>query len=291
MKAIFKVICLFLVFLSLSAHAQSRFSQKDKDDFIKDIKLEIEENKKESGRAFEIQLAKVELYQKIADLKNLNAITNFEERRILKRFDELVESAKKNKFNQEAAVLKVLEEEIKIIDSKPLQCMNEGNSCNDTGCCQGLVCASVTSRKLEGEKCNFSGNICKSDEECCSGVCELNPKTNRKSCAEVKRCFRPQGLGADCRINPVCGQGECSVFDTLTSGFEIGKMNGASCKNRNECRSNLCEQGVCRENKICKECIKEGKSIERGLKCCEGLYPNSKGRCIPDAPPMVLPEI
>jgi hypothetical protein len=37
--------------------------------------------------------------------------------------------------------------------------------------------------------------------------------------------------------------------------------------------------------------VKNGKKPERGQKCCEGLYINEKGMCVPDVPPIVIPQV
>lgn len=291
MKILKSMFTLIILSMALNVFAQTRFTQKEKDEFIQELKQEIKEYKEETKKPFKAEALREELFNGIAELRTENSITYHEERKIIERYNDLVEQVKKNKnIDEEKAVFEIIDQELKIMQNKVLQCVKEGNVCNDQGCCDGLSCA-IEPKKSQDNKCAPSGNTCNVDGDCCSGECELSPGSKQKFCREIKRCYRPQAVGARCNDNPVCAQGSCLPFDSSTSGYAIGLGNNAKCKQDKECRSNFCQAGVCSEQRVCKECVKTGNKVERGLKCCEGLMPNSSGRCIPDAPPIVLPQV
>lgn len=291
MKILKGIFTLIILSFALNIFAQTRFTQKEKDEFIQELKQDIKEYKEETKLPFSAEALREEFFNGIAELRNDKSITYHEERKIIDRYNDLVAQAKTNKnIDQEKAVYEIVEQELKILQNKVIQCVKEGNACNDLGCCDGLACAPEP-KKSQDNKCLPTGNSCKSDGDCCSGECELNPVSKQKFCLEVKRCYRPQVAGSRCNENPVCAQGDCLPFNPSTSGYAVGLENNSKCSQDKECSSNFCQAGRCSEQRVCKECVKIGKKAERGLKCCEGLMPNSKGQCVPDAPPIVLPQV
>lgn len=291
MKILKSIFTLSLLLTMFCASAQTRFAQKDKDEFIQDLKKEMAVYKAETKKPIKLAELKEDLFHKIAELRADKHISYHEERRVMERFNDLVAQAKTKQIDEEKAIFEIIDQELKVIDVKPLQCIKEGNTCNDFSCCDGLVCAAEPKRDFGNNKCVAQGNSCNKDSECCSGECEEDKNTKKKICLEVKRCFRPLNVGQRCNDNPVCGQGECLPFDTATSGYLAATKVGDKCKSDKQCKSNFCDGGICRESRVCKECTKLGNKVERGLKCCEGLIPNAAGRCIPDAPPIVLPQV
>lgn len=291
MKILKSIFTLIILSMAFNIFAQSRFTQKEKDEFLQELKQDIKEYKEETKLPFRAAVLQDELFKRIADLRSGKSISYHEERKIIDRYNDLVKQANiKKNINEEKALFEIIDQELQIIDAKILQCVKEGNLCNDVGCCDGLTCA-IEVKKSQNNKCAPTGNTCNADGDCCSGECEENLATKQKVCREVKRCYRPQAAGARCNDNPVCAQGECLPFDPTTSGYVVGLGNNAKCKLDKECRSNFCQSGTCSEQRVCKECVKTGRKIDRGLKCCEGLMPNAKGMCIPDAPPIVLPQV
>ncbi len=284
-----KFLIISLMVWSLNVFAGSRFSVAEKEAFVDGLKKEIAELKKETNRPFEITKFQGELYGRIAELRNNKNITLLEEKRIIQRFDELVRARMKGNISQEHEVFKIINEEITALDSTELQCIKEGQLCNNFTCCEGLTCA-ADPVKNKGAGVT-TGKACSKNEECASGICEENVKTKEKSCVEVRRCYRPLAVGEKCNTNPVCASGECLPFDSKTSGYAMAGNLGEKCGSNKDCNSNFCGNGICQEMLVCKECVKSGGKLERGLICCEGLMKNSKGQCVPDAPPMILPQV
>jgi hypothetical protein len=107
-------------------------------------------------------------------------------------------------------------------------------------------------------------------------------------CEPVKRCYEPVKLGGSCLDNPVCASGKCLKVNFNTNFMGECRAAQKSCKQDSQCCSGSCENNRCVDQFLCKQCVQNGGKVKRGLKCCEGLIPNKRGRCIPDAPPMLL---
>lgn len=107
-------------------------------------------------------------------------------------------------------------------------------------------------------------------------------------CEPVKRCYQPVAVGGDCSDNPVCAAGSCKRVNANTNFLGECKAVKNKCSSDNECCSGSCERNRCVSKFICKQCVANGDRVKRGKKCCEGLIPNKRGRCVPDAPPMLL---
>ena len=191
----------------------------------------------------------------------------------------------------EAEFLTFITDELNRLNKKPLQKIALGEICNKWGCDEGLKCAPATLQEDMG-KLKKAGTSCKEDNECASQECvEESAGSKKKVCEAVFKCFKPLNIGQSCNENPVCSEGSCLPFNSMTSGIGECDKIGKSCKANLDCCSNLCEQGKCQMNKICKDCVQNGLKPQRGQKCCEGLYKNTKGVCVPDLPPSVIDQV
>lgn len=107
-------------------------------------------------------------------------------------------------------------------------------------------------------------------------------------CEPVKRCYAPVKLGDSCTDNPICAAGKCLKVNFNTNFMGECRAASKQCRKNTDCCSGNCEGNRCVDQYLCKQCVQNGGRVKRGLKCCEGLIPNNKNRCIPDAPPLLL---
>lgn len=294
-----KIFIMFAIFLNVS-YAKDRFSSADKKQFIDEIKQEIAEHKVENKGRIDLQIIKPEFHSQLEDYFEEEKFTREEMQRIKQRFEEFSKDPKNSGENAEQAFYAFIESQFNEINKKVLEKVREGEVCNSWSCQEGLVCAldpnyvKAASAPMPQFQTGVSGmnqinNQILGEMEANKGSCKLiNGKT---VCEEIYRCFKPLSLGQSCLANPVCGAGSCLPYDSMTSGIGECVEENNSCKKNSDCCSNLCNGGVCKENVVCKDCINNGQKTQRGQKCCEGLYLNGKGICVPDAPPSVLPQV
>lgn len=281
---------LILIALSLNitfAVAKSRFSDVDKAKFLEEVKQAVAAHKIENKGKVDLQIMKPAFNEELDYYYKQEKFTREEMVQLKQQYEDF---AKSNPANAEEAFNKFVHDKLEEINKTPVQKIKEGGVCNNWSCDEGLKCA-PDPKQEDGPKCKKESRECKEDSDCCSGSCTLNTKTKKRSCEDVYRCFRPLLIGQSCMQNPVCGEGECLPFNSKTSGIGECEDRGHSCKKNSDCCSNACSRNKCIESYICKDCVKAGKKPERGQKCCEGLLPNDKNICVPDVPPVVIPQV
>ncbi len=283
-----KILILFALTFNF-AFAKSRFTDADQKKFMEEVKQGIAAHKVENKGKVDLQIIKPGLYDELDVYYKQEKFTREEMVTIKKNYEDFAKKPT-DADKTEEAFYKFVENQLSEINKTQVTKTKEGQVCNNWSCEDGLKCAPDPKQK-SGPKCSQVGLECKDDGDCCSSSCTLNKKKNKRYCEEVYRCFKPLNLGQSCLINPVCGEGECLAFNSNTSGIGECSSKGKSCKKNVDCCSNSCESNRCSEAYICKDCVKNGKKPERGQKCCEGLYLNDKGICVPDVPPSVLPQV
>ena len=283
-----KAILLFVLTLNL-AYA-GRFEEGDKKKFIDEVKQEIAQHKLENHGKVDLQIIKPEFYKGLDELHQHQKLTKDEALVIKQRFENFSKDKSVTPQNAEAAFFAFLEFQLNEINQRPIQRAKENDICNNIGCEKGYTCA-PDPRQDYGNLCRQTGLECKVDGDCCSNECVEDPRSRRKVCEDVYRCFRPLDENQACNTNPVCGVGSCLPFNSLVAGIGECVENTKACKANSDCCSNLCQGGVCKENFICKDCVQRGKKADRGRKCCEGLIESESGICIPDVPPVIPPQV
>lgn len=279
---------LILIALSFNiAFAKTRFTDADKNKFLEEVKQGVAAHKIDNKGKVDLQMIKPDLYEELDIYYKQEKFTRDEMVKMKQNFENF---AKSNPANPEEDFYKFVNKELDDINKTPVAKIKEGGVCNSWSCEEGLKCA-PDPKQEDGPKCKKEEKECKEDSDCCSGSCTLDPKKKKRYCEEVYRCFKPVALGNSCMNNPVCGEGECLPFNQKTSGIGECEDRGRSCKKSSDCCSGSCERNKCVENYICKDCVKAGKRPDRGQKCCEGLLPNDKNICVPDVPPVVIPQV
>jgi hypothetical protein len=284
----FKVIILLSLSLNL-AFAKTRFTETEKKEFLQDVRDGVA-NIKEEAKSDKIkgESLKTDFEELLYGLQNAEKLTPAEFDELKKKGELFLKNANQNSLEND--YYKFIEEQVSILDKKPLEKIKEDQVCNNWSCDQGLVCA--MSPKEELSKSCKSGRLeCKENKDCCSNKCSSNPGVKKKFCESVARCFRPLNLGQSCQKNPVCIVGQCLPFNSQTSGIGECSIKGNSCKKNSDCCSNSCNNNKCVESYVCKDCVKNGSKAIGGKKCCEGLYLNDLGTCVPDMPPVQIPQV
>lgn len=281
---------LIVITLSLNiALAKSRFTDADKTKFMEEVKQGIATHKVENNGKVDLQIIKPELFEELADYHKQEKFTREEMVKIKQRYEDF-SKAQIDPVKTEEEFYKFVEVQLSEINKSHLAKIKEGEICNNWSCEDGLKCAQDPKQE-DGRTCKKERTECKDDKDCCSSSCVIDNKSKKAFCKEVYRCYRPVALGGSCQNNPVCGEGECLIFNSMTSGIGECEDNGRSCKKNSDCCSNSCERNKCIESHVCKDCVKNGNVAQRGQKCCEGLYLNEKGKCVPDIPPVVMPQV
>lgn len=282
---------LMMIALSLNiAFAKSRFTDADKLKFMEEVKQGIAAHKIENKGNVDLQIIKPGLYEELDIYYKQEKFTREEMVRMKQNYEAFSKNPSFPPSKAEEEFYKFVQKELDEINKTQVVKIKEGFSCNNWSCEDGLKCA-PDPRQEDGKSCKKEGRECKDDGDCCSSSCTLDKKSNKRFCEEVYRCFKPLSLGQACSVNPVCGEGECLAFNSKTSGIGECEEKGRSCKKNSDCCSNSCNANKCVEAYICKDCVKNGKKPDRGQKCCEGLYLNGQGLCVPDAPPFVIPQV
>lgn len=280
---------MFVLVLNV-AFARDRFTDAERKKFLDEVRQEIAQHKTENQGKVDLQIIKPAFYAELETLIKQEKINRNEATTIKQRFETL--SKDKTITNRsEEVFFQFLDNELAATNAKPLEKINEGNVCNTWSCADGLKCAPDPIQNSTG-KLKKAGEVCNDAAECASGECyEEKTGSKKKVCEEVYRCFRPLNANESCNLNPVCSVGSCLPFNSMTSGIGECEVRGNVCKKNSDCCSNSCQQGICKDNFTCKDCVQNGSKPQRGQKCCEGLYLNDKGRCIPDMPPFVMPQV
>ena len=285
-----KILILFTLTLNV-VFAKDRFSSDDRKKFLDEVKQEIAEHKVENKGRVDLQIIKPGLYAELEEYLKQEKFTRDEMLKIKQNYEAFSKNPGVSPDRVEEAFYAFIERELDDINKKALAKVAEGNVCNTWSCEDGLKCAPDPVQVAIG-KGKKAGDKCAESSECASGECvEEKAGSKVKVCEEVFRCYRPLALGQSCMANPVCGVGICLPYNSQTSGIGECEVQGKSCKKNSDCCSNSCNGGVCKANFICKDCVSTGGKPQRGQKCCEGLYMNGKGVCVPDVPPSVIPQV
>lgn len=282
----------FILITALSfnfAFAKARFSDAEKQKFMDETKQEIADYKIDNKGVIDLQVIKPMLYEKLDAYYKQQKFTNEEMVQIKQKYEDLSKKDIKPELAEEE-LFKFIQNNLGELNKTPVVKIKEGQICNHWGCEEGLKCA-YDPKQVDGKSCKKEGTQCKDDGDCCSSTCSLDKKTKKKICDEVFRCFKPLTLGQSCMSNPVCGEGVCLEYNSNTSGIGECSQRGKSCKKNSECCSNSCENNKCTESFICKSCVNSNAKPSRGQKCCEGLYLNEAGKCVPDVAPFVPTEV
>lgn len=276
--------------LSLNvAFAKTRFTDVEKKNLSEKIKKDISNLKKKNNTdKVTVDMIKSDFDRVLSSLKESEKATPVENDELKKKFDDFKSSALAS--NLENDYYKFVDDQINALDKKPIEKTKEGKICNNWGCEEGLTCA-FSINEEETKSCKEGLKECKEDKDCCSLKCKADPKSKKKSCEKVARCFRPVPVGQSCAENPVCASGSCLPYNSETSGIGECVAKGKACDKNSQCCSNSCVQNRCVDSLVCKDCAKRGEKPSAGKKCCEGLYKDSEGHCVPDAPPTVLPQV
>lgn len=285
-----KIILLFSLFIG-AASAKSRFTPEDKKKFMEEVKLSIAEHKLENKGRVDLQIIKPELNLSLEDYFKREKFTRQEMLNIKQNYENFSRDRSITPDKAEEEFYNFIQAELDNLSKRPLIKTGRGEICNTWGCEEGLRCAPDPSQRSQAGKKN-QGDACREDSECLSMECvEERVGSKNKICEDVYRCYQPLQLNESCDQNPVCGMGSCLAVNFQTAGIGECEALGKSCKNNSDCCSDSCMGNICKPKKICKDCLGNGAMPQRGQVCCEGLYKNLKGVCIPAIPPSVIPQV
>lgn len=273
------------------AFAKTRFTNAEEQKFLEKAKSIIakltHDPKKDQFNLKVIEPSVISTLQSFVDNKK---ITPEEMETIKKNYEKLVSDSSEKPENIEDKLNNFIKTQYDEINKTELAKIKENGVCNNGPCADGLTCA-VARIQEDGPKCKKVDSECKVDNDCCSSSCKLNQTTKKKTCGSVALCFKPLLLGQSCMNDPVCSVGKCLEYNSETSGIGECSERGSSCKKNIDCCSNSCSNNKCVTSFVCKDCVKNGYKPANGKKCCEGLYKNEKGMCVPDLPPIVMPQV
>ncbi len=284
-----------LILLSLTfnlAFAKSRFTEEDRRKFMEEVKQGIAAHKVDNKGNVDFQIIKPTLYEELDIYYKQQKFTREEVVKMKQDYEGFIKKSS-NLFSgdeKEKAFISFIEQDLNEINQSEVAKIKEGEVCNNWGCEEGLKCA-PDPVQVDGKSCLKMGKECRDDKDCCSSSCTMDTKKQKRFCEEVYRCFKPLDLGESCMTNPVCGEGDCLPYNSKTSGIGECEDNKHSCKKNSDCCSNSCVEKKCSISFICKDCVKNGSKPQRGQTCCEGLYQDQSGRCVPDMPPIVPPQV
>ncbi len=292
MKLIKLFLLSFFLLCNFQAFGQQRINEQHKKNLMAEVKEGILEHKQVNNKKLELLMMKPEVMEFVWELHYEDKLaTQQEVLEFQRQFDILAAKRDLTDKEKEDALLDLFDKIVASINNSPLQCIKEGQSCNNWQCCDGLVCADTPGRMLPKAKNNCAplAKSCSANSDCCSGSCEENLLTREKSCTSSKKCYRPIKIGNSCSDNPVCGEGSCEEHNSNTLGIGECASNGNTCKANSDCCSNSCKSGKCQRSYMCKDCVQQGQIPDKGRKCCEGLMLHKKtNRCVIDIPPFFV---
>ncbi|MBT7609266.1 MAG: hypothetical protein HN576_05890 [Bacteriovoracaceae bacterium] len=271
--------------------SQGRINAQDNTDITKEAMAGLENHKKRNGGKIVLASFKPVVMQELYSYLEHEHISRLELTKIKMEYERLEASSRGLSQKEiEKSLISLFENMMKYVNNSSLQCVKQGATCNDWGCCKGLTCAAVPARARENMgQCRRFNNTCNKSSDCCSGVCGEGVN-GKKVCAVVRRCYRPQRANASCDKNPTCEVGSCEVYNAGTTGMGECFQNKNSCKSDDQCCSAKCSNNKCVPHYTCKNCVGPGIKPRRAEVCCEGHYKDSKGTCIPMLVPFVLKE-
>jgi hypothetical protein len=285
MKA-FMIFSLFLLLPQLLM--AQRIGQADREKLLVEIREGLLEYKQEFGPEIDLLKMKTEVMGYAWELHYEDRLaTQAEILQFQRDFDVLAAKRELDSVQREAGIMQLFNDLVDKINASPLQCVEEGKSCNAWLCCDGLMCANIPDRLLPKPslRCVETKKPCEQNTDCCSGLCEENLLTKTKSCQQQKKCFRPVALGASCEENPVCAEGSCDQYNENTLGIGECTSKGQACSANKDCCTGKCDSGKCVTNYMCKDCVPQGDVPTRGRKCCEGLMKDREtNQCVIDLP-------
>lgn len=283
-----KFMTMFVLFLLPQLVSAQRIGQAEREQFLVEIREGILEYKQEFGVNLDLIKMKPEVMEYAWELHYEDRVaTQAEILQFQRDFDVLAAKRDLDNTQREAAIMQLFDELVDRINASPLQCVEEGKSCNGWLCCDGLMCANIPDRLLPKPKlgCVEAQKPCEQNGDCCTGLCEENQLTKTKSCQPQKKCYKPVALGQSCQENPVCAEGSCDQYNENTLGIGECTSRGQSCSKNSDCCTGKCESGKCATNYMCKDCVPQGDVPARGRKCCEGLMQDRETKqCIIDLP-------
>jgi hypothetical protein len=284
-----KTMMMFFIFLLLPQLVSAqRIGQAEREKLLVEIREGLLEYKQEFGVNLDLLKMKPDVMEFAWELHYEDQLaTQAEILQFQRDFDVLAAKRDLDNTQKEAAIMQLFGDLVDRINASPLQCVEEGKSCNDWLCCDGLMCANIPDRLLPKPnlRCVEAQKPCEKNADCCTGLCEENLLTRTKSCQQQKRCYRPVKLGQSCEENPVCAEGSCDQYNENTLGIGECTSRGQSCDKNSDCCTGKCSSGKCVRNYMCKDCVPQGEVPSRGRKCCEGLMPDRETKqCIIDLP-------
>lgn len=172
------------------------------------------------------------------------------------------------------------------VKQNPASCAAELENATAAKCCRGLLRLNATDQ-TGANRCKLADTTCNQNSDCCSGLCnQENPEVAGK-CEPKKVCYKVVEEGQACGVNrPVCRVGTCLAQDINVTGLVNCKKRSNSCSSDSQCCSNKCSAGKCVENKLCLDCVKSKRPLERGEKCCPG-YIKMDNKCLSPIPPFI----
>jgi hypothetical protein len=271
--------------------SQGRIKAEDSTEMTKVAMAGLEQHKKENNGQIDLAKFKPVIMQELYSYLEFEHIDRRELLKIKAEYERLeAQSSNLSQVQIEKKLIKLFENMMKYVNDSSLQCVKQGATCNNWGCCNGLTCATVPERARQNMgQCKRFDNECKANTDCCSGICGEGVN-GKKVCAVVRRCFKPQRANASCDKNPTCEVGNCELYNAGTTAMGECVQNKNACSGDDQCCSGKCDNKRCVPHYVCKNCVGHGKKPRRAEKCCEGLYKGPNGKCIPTLPPFVNKE-
>lgn len=186
---------------------------------------------------------------------------------------------------------------LKIVDENKGQEKNEKQNATAAKCIEGLI-RDLDYRRINSNSCIESSKECSGHLDCCTGVClKVKPSDNKGVCSAPYTCYKEIALNQKCGAfsdgftNSHCKEGLCIDIDYNSSDINECKAVKKSCSQNSECCSDNCSNNKCEAQSKCLECTGNGEAPTATKACCPGLYKSTKGKCIPDFPPLILPIV
>jgi hypothetical protein len=191
------------------------------------------------------------------------------------------------------------------IANNPKECSNNGDPSNAGICCNSDYISNLfvgfdKSQHASSNSCKDKGVACSSHSDCCSESCKKSDYfgADKGICEAVKTCYELIEYGKECSVpeKPYCVPKHeingtdysisCRNIDAKSTNINECKAVGNQCDSGADCCSLKCDNKKCVEQKKCDVCLIINQSVKDnpGVKCCEGLYENLKGKCIPKFP-------
>ncbi len=133
---------------------------------------------------------------------------------------------------------------------------------------------------LEGQQCRKTLSSCaQGNDQCCDGnFCRETSNGDFKCVEKVTKGLCNPDLNQ-------CEEGSCKMLLRFTD-INLCSTFGDSCNSGSECCSGSCnkESKRCEANFKCSSCLDKGSRATDKVECCDGLYPNENGICVPLIP-------